>query len=282
MQLDNFSSRETALLTRALTFVPPAEMDPAVLDAVHIVKTATFAEDCDQLVHYYAPLGLETRNSRPVFDTGRSGRHRILLNEGEISGLSFLHTLVADLVHLANLRRYAADHGNVYRFTQEQSIDHAWYEFFIWTRFQAMKIATRAHALVIWHEVNGEQPPVDGCYRFNRVNLASAGMTASLEHLRRADDLAVWRAELWDLLQELALYFGRLAFYQRDPRPADLDESFPEQVLKETVGLDNVLALYRVLLQADSYDLWCGQWDTIRATVLAMQEYGRRHYAAGD
>ena len=34
MQLDNFSSRETALLTRALAFVRPGEMDPALADAV--------------------------------------------------------------------------------------------------------------------------------------------------------------------------------------------------------------------------------------------------------
>ena len=188
---------------------------------------------------------------------------------------------MGDLVHLNNLRRYTADHGNVYRFTQEQAIAQAWYEFLVWTRFQAMRIATRAHALVSWHEVNGEQPPADGCYRFARVDLTSPGLTASLEQLRRAEDLAAWRAGLWDLLQELALYFGRLAFYQRDARPGELDEAFPEQVLEETVGLDNVLSLYRLLLQAGSYDQWSGQWDALRGTVLAMQEHGRRRYAAG-
>ena len=281
MQLDNFSSRETALLTRALAFVRPGEMDPALTDAVQIVKTDNFADECDQLARYYAPLGLETRTSRPVFDTGRNGRHRILLNNAAISGLSFLHTLVGDLVHLNNLRRYTADHGNVYRFTQEQAIAQAWYEFLVWTRFQAMRIATRAHALVSWHEVNGEQPPADGCYRFARVDLTSPGLTASLEQLRRAEDLAAWRAGLWDLLQELALYFGRLAFYQRDARPGELDKAFPEQVLEETVGLNNVLSLYRLLLQAGSYDQWSGQWDALRGTVLAMQEHGRRRYAAG-
>ena len=281
MQLDTFSSRETALLTRALAFVRPGEMDPALTDAVQIVKTDNFADECDQLARYYAPLGLETRTSRPVFDTGRNGRHRILLNNAAISGLSFLHTLVGDLIHLNNLRRYTADHGNVYRFTQEQAIAHAWYEFLVWTRFQAMRIATRAHALVSWHEVNGEQPPADGCYRFARVDLTSPGMTTSLEQLHRAEELAAWRAGLWDLLQELALYFGRLAFYQRDARPGELDEAFPEQVLEETVGLNNVLSLYRLLLQAGSYDQWSGQWDALRGTVLAMQEHGRRRYAAG-
>lgn len=281
MQLDNFSSRETALLTRALAFVRPEELDPALTGAVRIVKTDKFADECDQVARYYAPLGLETPASRPVFDSGRNPGHRILLNNAAISGLSFLHTLVGDLVHLANLCRYSADHGNVYRFTQEQAIAHAWYEFLLWSRFQAMRIATRAHALVSWHEVNGEQPPADGCYRFARVDLTSPGMTASLEQLRRAEDLAAWRAGLWDLLQELALYFGRLAFYQRDARPGELDEAFPEQVLEETVGLNNVLSLYRLLLQAGSYDQWSGQWDALRGTVLAMQEHGRRRYAAG-
>ncbi len=122
MQLDNLSSRETALLTRALAFVRPAEMDPALTAAVRIVKTDNFADECDQVARYYAPLGLETPASRPVFDKGRNPGHRILLNNAAISGLSFLHTLVGDLVHLANLCRYSADHGNVYRFTQEQAI----------------------------------------------------------------------------------------------------------------------------------------------------------------
>ncbi len=227
MQLDNFTSRETALLTRALAFARPAELDPAVTAAVRVVKTDNFADECDQVALYYAPLGLETPASRPVFDSGRNPGHRILLNKAAISGLSFLHTLVGDLIHLNNLRRYSADHGNVYRFTQEQAIAHAWYEFLLWSRFQALRIATRAHALVSWHEVNGEQPPADGRYRFALVDLASPGLTACLEQLRRAEDLAAWRAGLWDLLQELALYFGRLAFYQRDPWPAELDGAFP-------------------------------------------------------
>ena len=107
------------------------------------------------------------------------------------------------------------------------------------------------------------------------------GPPPALEQLRRAEDLAAWRAGLWDLLQELALYFGRLAFYQRDARPGELDKAFPEQVLEETVGLNNVLSLYRLLLQAGSYDQWSGQWDALRGTVLAMQEHGRRRYAAG-
>ena len=60
-----------------------------------------------------------------------------------------------------------------------------------------------------------------------------------------------------------------------------VDDRKPE-LLAETVGLDNALALYRTLLQADSYDRWSGQWDAIRAAVLAMQEHGRHRCAAGD
>ncbi len=282
MALFNFSARETAQIEQALGFVHRQEADPALAAAVLIVKTAEFADECDRLAPYYPLLGLENRNSRLVFDASRQGGHKILVNQETISGLSYVHTLIGDLVHLANLGQYAAEHGNFYRFDQEQAIAHHWHEFLLWSRFQAMRVATRAFSLCNWHEANGEVPPMDGCYRFEGFECHSPGLEQSLQVLCEAVEIGAWREGLWDLLEEMALSFGRMAFLQQEPRPEQVDGRFPAEAIKLTVGLDNALALYGVLLEARDYDGWRQRRRAIRTVILDMQERGRARFATHE
>lgn len=282
MALFNFSAREGAQVERALGFVHRQEMDPAMAAAVVIVKTAEFADECDRLAPYYPLLGLENRNSRLVFDASRHGGHKILVNQETINGLSFVHTLIGDLVHLANLGEFAAEHGNFYRFDQEQAIAYHWYEFLLWSRFQAMRVATRAHALCSWHEANGEPPPADGCYRFEGFDCHSPDLERSQKVLCEAGAISAWREGLWDLLEEMALSLGRMAFLQQEPRPEQVDGRFPAEAIEQTVGLDNALALYGVLLEARGYDGWRKRRRAMRAVILDMQERGRVRFAAHE
>ena len=281
MALFNFSAREGALIERALGFVNRQEVDPALAGAVLIVKTAAFADECDRLAPYYPLLGLENRNSRLVFDASRHGGHKILINQETISGLSFVHTLVGDLVHLANLGLFAAEHGNFYRFDQEQAIARHWHEFLLWSRFQAMRVATRAHALCSWHEANGDAPPADGCYRFEGFDCHSPGLEQSLRGLAEAGEIGAWREGLWDLLEEAALSFGRMAFLQQEARPEQVDGRFPAEAIEQAVGLDNALALYGAMLQSRHYGEWSERRRAIRAVILEMQERGRARFAPG-
>ncbi len=281
MALFNFTAKEQARIERALGFVGPQEVDPALVAEVLMIKTAAFADECDRLAPYFPLLGLENRNSRLVFDSARRGTHKILLNQEAIQGLSYIHTLVNDLVHLANLQRYADEHGNIYRFDQEQAIHQYWYEFLLWTRFQAMRIATRAHALVGWHEVNGEPPPADGRYRFSGIDGHNPALDHCLAQLQTAGEIGVWRAGVWESLEELALSFGMLAFLQQEPRPTEVDANFPVEALEATLGLDNALALYGALLESRSYGQWREHRRSIRAVVLAMQEHGQQRFAPG-
>ena len=282
MEMFNFSAAETGRFNQALTFIHRQEVDLDLLPAnTLIVKTENFFDECEQLAPYYGNLGLENTNARLVFHPAKGGNHKILVNKEAISGLSYIQTLVTELVHLSHLIRYTAEHGNVYRFTSEQGIEHYYYEFLLWAKFQAMKISTRAHALVSWHEVNGADPPKGGCYQFSQINFHSDRLVASLELLQASGDIAAWREGYWDLLEELAFYFSRLTFYQQAGRPQELDESFPAEALERMVGLDNCLAFYTALGQAKDYAGWQGQKRNIRRAIVAMQERGKGLYLTG-
>jgi len=283
MELFNFSAGETRQIHRALEFVAHREVDFDHLSArTLIVKTENFEDECQQVARYYPPLGLESCGARLVFNTTRDGNHKILVNKEGIEGLSYIHTLVTELVHLGNLSRYNVDHGNVYRLEPEQAIADHYYEFLLWSRFQAMRIATRAHALVTWHEVNGEAPPADGRYQFAQIAFPGEGVRAALAGMAQAGTLAAWREDLWNLLEELSLYFGRLAFYQQEAQPSDLDDRFPAALIEATVGLDNCLAFYAGLLRARDYPSWLAEKQALRRAVVAMQEQGKQRYPSGN
>ncbi|ADW17829.1 hypothetical protein Despr_1677 [Desulfobulbus propionicus DSM 2032] len=278
MEMFNFSADEIRRLNRALSFVGKRE---APLDQVAartlIVKTENFSDECEQLAPYYAPLGLENRSARLVF-APKEGQHKILLNKETVAGLSYIHSLVTEMVHLGNLSRYAADHGNVYRLEPSQAIADYYYEFLLWTKFQAMKIATRCHALVCWHEVNGETPPADGRYQFAQVDFPRDALKAGLRQLADAGDIATWREGFWDALEELSLYFGRLAFYQLTAQPEKVDERFPAPAIEATLGLENCLALYACLHRAREYKSWLEERRNLRAAIVAMEGRGKQRF----
>lgn len=279
MEFFNFSAAEIGRINRALTFINTREVDLDRLSGrTVVVKTGNFEDECRQLARYYPHLGLESAGARLVFNTAREGDHTILVNREGIAGLSYIHSLATELVHLGNLSRYNADHGNVYRLEPGQAIADHYYEFLLWSKFLAMKIATRVHALVAWHEVNGEEAPADGRYRFAQTSFPDEGIRAALAAAQRAATLAAWREGYWDLLEELALYFGRLAFYQQEPRPAELDGRFPADIVGEVVGLDNCLAFYGTLLRARDYPAWLAEKHTLRRFIVAMQERGKERY----
>ena len=279
MEMFNFSAGETSRINRALGFIGKQEVDlDRLTTRILVVKTENFDDECEQLAPYFAGLGLENSNARLVFNTARDGGHKILINKDAIAGVSYVHTLVTELVHLANLSRYSAEHGNVYRLEPTQAIAGHYYEFLLWTKFQAMRIATRAHALVSWHEVNGEAPPEGGRYQFAQAAFPGEGVRATLQGLAQAGTIAGWREGFWDLLEELAFYFGRLAFYQQEARPGDLDEHFPATMIEEAVGLVNCLSFYAALQAARDYPGWLAEKHTIREAIVGMQEQGKRRY----
>ncbi len=276
MEIFNFSSAETNRINRALGFISTKEVDlEPILARTLIVKTENYEDECEKLAPYYAQLGLEDGNARLVFDSSKEGAHKILINKAAISGLSYVHALVNQVVHLGNLSFYNREHGNIYRMEADQAIADYYYEFLLWSRFQAMKVATRAHALVSWHEVNGEEPPKDGRYQFSQVGFPVEPVGECLYQLVQAEDIAQWREIFWGLLEELSTYFGRLAFYQQDANPAELDEHFPAEPLDETVGLENCLMLYASLQVARDYASWKEMRPQMRQAIVAMQDQGK-------
>ena len=281
MEMFNFSSVETNRFHRALGFVSSKEVDlEPLLARTLIVKTENFEEECEQLAAYYAPLGLENGSARLVFHTGKEGSHKILLNKATIADLSYIHTLITQLVHLGNLSRFNGEHGNIYRLEAEQAVADFYYEFLLWTRFQAMKIATRAHALVSWHEVNGEAPPEQGRYQFGQIDFPVEPVQACLQFLQETEEIAPWREGFWGLLEELSSYFGRLAFYQQTANPAEVDKHFPAPGVEQTVGLENCLMLYAALQAARDYAGWKEMRTNMRQAIVAMQEQGKQRLEA--
>lgn len=279
MEFFNFSAAETGRINRAFGFIGRHEIDLGRISGrTLVVKTENFDDECRQLAQYYPLLGLENAAARLVFETTDSGSHKILLNKAAISQLSYIHNLVVQLVHLDHLTSYRAEFGNVYRLEAEQAIANHYYEFLLWSTFQAARIATRVHALMAWHEANGEAPPADGCYRFAEVVVHNQELLATLDALRQAPGLSAWREEFWPFLHALVTYFGQLALYQQKPEPADLDPQFPDQSLEAMVGLATCLAFYATLLRAPSYADWQGEKHSLRQLIVAMQEQGAKRF----
>jgi hypothetical protein len=282
MEIINFSITEKGLFKKSLTFINNKEVDFSQLPtSILIVKTDNFIDECEELAPYYSSLGLESNNARLVFNPGKGGGHKILINQQAIRGLSYIHTIVTELVHLSNLAQYSVDHGNIYRFSQDKGIAQYYYEFLLWTKFQAMRVATRAHALISWHEVNGTEPPADGRYQFAQINFPGEGVGAALEQLQQAEDIVAWREGIWGLLEALSFYFGILSFYQQVPKPQELDDRFPTDVIEEMIGLDNCLAFYEALQRAPDYPAWLEQRQAIRKAIYAMQEQGKKRFEPG-
>lgn len=281
MEFFNFSAAETGRINRAFGFIGRHDIDLGRFSGrTLVVKTENFDDECRQLAQYYPLLGLENAAARLVFETTDSGSHKILLNKAAISELSYIHTLVVQLVHLDHLLHYRAEFGNVYRLEAEQAIAHHYYEFLLWSTFQAARIATRVHALMAWHEANGEAPPADGCYRFAEVVVQNEGVMGTLASLQQAPTLSAWREGFWQFLHALVTYFGQLAFYQQKPEPAELDPGFPEQSLEAMVGLATCLDFYASLLRASSYSDWQAEKHSLRRLIVAMQEQGAKRFAA--
>ncbi len=280
MELCNFSSEETQQINRAIRFIGTREVDlRPLLARTLIVNTQHFADECKQVSGLYPELGLEDGAARLVFNTTQEGNHKILVNQEVTAKRSFIHALASQLVHLGNLHRFNAEHGNIYRLSADQAIADYYYEFLLWTRFLAMKIATRAHALVSWHAVNGEAPPADGRYQFAHVGFAVAPLNAALEQLADATEVVAWREAFWEFLEELMGYFGQLAFYQNTANPGELDEHFPAERIEREIGLENCLLFYAALQTASDYPAWKEMRANLRRSVVAMQEHGKQRFS---
>lgn len=277
MELCNFSSEETQHLNRAIRFIGGREVDlQPLLARTLIVKTEHFIEDCKALTAYYPELGLEDGAARLVFNVGPDGQHKILVNKAAVIDLSYIHALATQMVHLGNLNSYNSEHGNIYRLSADQAIADFYYEFLLWTRFQAMKIATRAHALVSWHAVNGEAPPVDGCYQFAQVSFAVAPLRDCLHGLGQEEKIGAWREGFWLLLLELTTYLGHLSFFQQTPHPAEVDDQFPALAIEQQIGLENCLRFYALLQTSGDYATWKEMRSHLRQIVVTMQEHGQQ------
>lgn len=279
----NCTSSGQARIQQAIGFITKSDT-PLVLDylAIEIVQSDNFEQECEQLAAYFPPLGLESLQSRLVFNPTKGGTHTVLINQAAISGLAAVHAVVTQLIHLANLLQYSVDHGNVYRYDQERSVASYYYEFLLWSKFQAMKIATRCHALTNWHAINGDAPPADGCYRFTQGPIPIDGVRAALHHLAGTSDTAAWRNGLWDLLEELSYYFGMLAFYQPHNLGKRIDEGLIGNQLVEVVGSGPCNEFAAALDRAGNYDGFLREKQRIREAVLIMQEAGKARFIIED
>ena len=275
MEMFNFSGAETQLIKKSLRFVLPTEVDQQrYAHNVMILKTENYLEDCEELALYFSNLGIENNFARLVFNTAKGAQHKILVNKSAVSGLSFVHAILTELVNLTCLSKYVEQHGNIYRFSSEQALADYYYEFLLWLKYHAMAVATRAHALISWHELNGDAPPADGCYQFADVDFHSRQLTESLAQLQCAETVAAWREQLWGFLEELAFYYGRLALYQGNAEPIDVDASFPAQEIDDALGSNLCQQLQLILRSARDYQGWCAQKTSIRTVVLEIQKKG--------
>lgn len=277
MKLLNFSQEERDLARKILEYAPARLVPLEVLPPnVQIIKSDNFFAECEKLAAYTSGLGLENGQARLVFTTARGeDGHTILLNADTVQGRALAHVLLTQLIHLAHLVQYSQEHGNVHRYDQEQAVANDWYEFLLWTRFSAMATSAKANALLVWHEAHGPEPPKDGCYSFGHISFRGRELALLLEQYRERDKKERQNT-FWPLAEELVAYLGGLACYQQVAQPQALDQDFPEALVEETLGLDNLLALYSALLRSENYAQWKTESRNIRKAIIALQQWSAK------
>ncbi len=127
--------------------------------------------------------------------------------------------------------------------------------------------------LMMWHQVNGNEPPKDGKYQFKDITLGDHGILHCLDMLDEVEKVDKIRENYWDLLVELCIYFGMLAFYQQDANPTNIDPDFPADGLEKWLGLDDVLRLYQLMQNVGSYDQWPDVQRDFRQCIVRMEQH---------
>lgn len=276
MEFFNFSDKEINTIKKALTFTSKKELDTSYIpNDLPVIKTENYLSECEQFLDPERTLGTENPSATVVFPNAKTATHKVLVNQEKIHGISYVHAITGELIHLCNFSQYFKDNGHLYTFSQEKMIERYYYEMLLWSIFQAKKISTRTFSLMLWHEKNGEDPPPDGRYQFEGISIDDHGLHRSLGELTAADSVPALREIFWVFLEELALYFGVLAFYQQEPEPSAVDENFPAEQLDTWFGLEHVLKLYGLLLRTPDYAAWQENRQAIRQCILLMEKQSK-------
>ena len=279
MEFVNFSEQEIKKIEMGLRFTSKIELNPSLIPSdLPVIKTDQYLKDCEEFLDPERTIGTENPNATVVFPNNRTSTHKLFVNQDRIKGISYIHCITNELIHLCNFVQFFKDNGHLYTFTQEKMLERYYHEFLLWSKFQAKKISTRAYTLMMWHEVNGNEPPVDGRYQFEGVSIGDHGVHRCLQELATCDAVPAVRDLYWTLIGELTLYFGSLAFYQQDAQPDQVDELFPAKQLEKWLGLENVLHFYKVLLSTSDYQTWQKQNKVLRKCVLQMENHCNRAF----
>lgn len=282
MEFINFSEKEISKIKKALNFISKEELNLAMVPPdLPISKSEDYLTDCEQFIDPERTIGTENSNAAVIFPNNRTSTHKLFLNSEMIKGISYIHSLTNELVVLGNFANFFKDNGHLYTFNPEKILERYYYEYLLWVKFHARKISTRTYTLMSWHEVNGEEPPENGCYRFEGLNISNNGVIRSLNALAACDNVPELRELYWDVLGELAQYFGELTFYQAEPAPQKVDENFPAELLERHLGLEKVLEMYELLQQTKSYDQWQETRNPLRRCIIAMEKQCKEAFKTG-
>ncbi|WP_028581262.1 hypothetical protein [Desulfogranum japonicum] len=281
MEFFNFSSQEKKKIQKALRFITQEELDIFSLPTdLPVIRTENFQSECEEFIDPERILGTENDRGVVIFPNNRTAKHKIILNKELIQGISYVYSLSKELIHLYNFLRFFKDHGHLYTFNQDKLIQTYYFEFLLWTKFQARKISTRTYLLMNWHETHGEESPKDGHYTFSGINIQTTPVLNRLEQLTKTTDSPALRENLWELFNDLASYLGELAFYQNQPAPSSIDEDYPVQILDQWLGEKNVLRMYGLLLSCQKYDDFTTIQQGLRACILNMEEHCKNCFEA--
>lgn len=274
MEFINFSEQESKNIEKGLGFTSKSEINPSLIPSdLPVTKTDHYLQDCEEFLDPERTIGTENPYATVVFPNNRTSTHKLFVNQDRIKGISYIHCITNELVHLSNFIQFFKDNGHLYTFNQEKMLARYYHEFLLWSKFQAKKISTRTYTLMMWHEVNGDDPPTDGRYQFEGISIGDHGVHRCLQEIAVCDAVPAIRDLYWTLVGELALYFGSLAFYQQEAHPDQVDEQFPAEQLDKWVGLENVLNFYQLLLSTPDYQTWQEQNKAIRKCVLQMENH---------
>lgn len=222
------------------------------------------------------PAVIAGLNGRVIMPHDASPEFIVLIKSELFDSDQYLHTVAHELTHLADFCAFSKEIGSIYDLVPNEAARHSFGAFYLWSEFHAKRVGTIVYSTIIWHAVNGPQPPENSRYSFSSVDLQTNAILESLVTLRETgrNDYA---QPLWCTLENMAAYLGRLSVFDEGCSPKDKDPQYPFEEVDQLLGDTEVCSIYRLFKTGDSYSKVKGVLPVIQ-DILYRIELNLRRY----
>ncbi|WP_394713357.1 hypothetical protein [Desulfogranum marinum] len=107
MEFINFSEQESKNIEKGLGFTSKSEINPSLIPSdLPVTKTDHYLQDCEEFLDPERTIGTENPYATVVFPNNRTSTHKLFVNQDRIKGISYIHCITNELVHLSNFIQF--------------------------------------------------------------------------------------------------------------------------------------------------------------------------------